>query len=1271
MKRFDLTLALRACGVLLLAVSGAIAAGGTMSGAGTAASPFEIEDIDDLKAVCTEGYPDSSSYVVVADIDGSSKDFKPIGCTFKGVFDGQKHTISNLIISDPDSGSVGLFSRARNATIKNLTLKNVKATGDYFVGSLVGEIADSRIDNVFAVNGYVRGITYVGGLVGMAGHSVQTGIMDTNGIMDMNVVASTGSVWGLKNVGGVVGTSSACITNAFSVSVIKGYENVGGIVGDVASDGYGCDGEEVFHAYSASIIKAPEPSGILGDPPNPYSRDQYMTDVYFDSTVATNIHEEEGRPTVEMMSKATYEGFDFDSVWIIMEGMSYPYFPGMDPVSPGKLVDDGSVNVLAGFGTEELPYLISTYEELKYVGKYEYKTDLYYMLTDDIDASESAKENCNSSGTECKGFEPIDKFSGVFKGNKKEIRNLTIARPDEDSVGLFRALDSTAKVYNMLLLEPNIRGKNYVGGLAGVDFGTTVDSIYVRGDIYGKNYVGSIVGYKASGTLNRNASKGTVTGADFVGGLVGYLDSAKIMDCYSIDLVQGDKYVGGLVGYSNGSEVETSYAVGRVDADSSWGGIVGGKSDTVAFYHVYYDSSLWHLDSTAGDGALSTKEMIDRSNIGFNFRDTWGMVRDSTYPYLLWIWWERVAPGEVGNTSLLRMAGSGTEDDPFLVKTYADLKSIGMGKYKLSAAYRLANDIDASASKTDNADNLAYRGFVPIGNRLLDSASLNFGSFGERDTSGVFTGKFDGAGHTIKNLYMEALSGDSLPGQTAFIMEIDSGGVVDNLSLIATVSGNQVAGIAVFNNGTISKSKVDVVVKHGTEADRAVAGGIVATNFADGVVSDCHATVDIEADSIAGGIVGINVGTVTKSTSSGTIEAKTENAYAIGGAIGENRIGLVDGVGSFVNVTGKKNIGGFVGVNHGSSTIVYSYATGDVRNTDVYSSSAGAFVSSNDGTIMRSFATGDIYDGFTFASANTGAVEDCYATGNAYAAAKWKGSLGFVHRADKKPTVRGYFTGTGYQADGSTSCIQQVDIGTENAQVYFLRESCNADPDGPGLTDSAMRVAKSFPAFDFDSVWTINQGKTYPLLRGMMNAPIAGNLSFDLSNNKSLTKTVQSGMNDAVIAMGASATVVKLDPASAKLLDSLANGKSISGKFELTYRVGAPVGTDTLWGNKGHIELKIDYKPVAVAMARVYGSTFGVALQGTHLGVHFGIPAQGSVKFALLDMQGRVVRQADFGNRAPGAYFETLMAGGISSGRYVAALLVNGRWAHKTMVNIR
>lgn len=166
MKMFCKTFALRMGGALLFAVSGALAAGGTMSGEGTAESPFQIEDVKDLRAIGTGDYSDSSNYVLVADIDGSSADFEPIDCAFRGVFDGQKHTISNLTIDKPDENAVGMFSYAKYATIKNLTLKNVKVTGKDYVGALAGDMDDSRIDNVFALNCDVRGVKFVGGLVG-------------------------------------------------------------------------------------------------------------------------------------------------------------------------------------------------------------------------------------------------------------------------------------------------------------------------------------------------------------------------------------------------------------------------------------------------------------------------------------------------------------------------------------------------------------------------------------------------------------------------------------------------------------------------------------------------------------------------------------------------------------------------------------------------------------------------------------------------------------------------------------------------------------------------------------------------------------------------------------------------------------------------------------------------------------------------------------------------------------------------------------------------
>jgi hypothetical protein len=383
----------------------------------------------------------------------------------------------------------------------------------------------------------------------------------------------------------------------------------------------------------------------------------------------------------------------------------------------------------------------------------------------------------------------------------------------------------------------------------------------------------------------------------------------------------------------------------------------------------------------------------------------------------------------------------------------------------------------------------------------------------------------------------------------------------------------------------------------------------------------------------------------------------------------------LDGVSSSVNLSGDRNIGGLVGYNQKYGDIIYSYATGEVRSTVENPSRLGAFISQNEGTIKRSFATGDIYNGYTFAAHNASAIEDCYATGNAYSSSKWKNLAGFTYQYGTKSSVRGYATGTGFRADGSTYCMQQLNIGNSANEVYYLADVCDGDSQtgiGHGLTSSEMRKQESFDKFDFDSVWTIREGKTYPMLRGMANAPVAGNVVLDLKNNESLTKKVQNGMKDAVVDMGStSETVLKLEPESAKLLDSLSKAKSPSGEFELTFRVGTLVGSDTLWGNFAHIDLLVGYKPVLVEKSRVDGSSFGVSLQGAYVAVRFEIPVPGSVKFALLDMQGRVVKLSDFGNRAAGAYFETLSTEGIARGRYVGALQVNGRVAEKRVLFVK
>ena len=103
-------------------------------------------------------------------------------------------------------------------------------------------------------------------------------------------------------------------------------------------------------------------------------------------------------------------------------------------------------------------------------------------------------------------------------------------------------------------------------------------------------------------------------------------------------------------------------------------------------------------------------------------------------------------------------------DDPILIRTYEDLKRIATITDGLQGHYRLANDIDAQDSWSEDdgstsnctpydgangATTATCKGFAPIGNCGSDSC-------GEvTDNNDVpFTGSFDGGSYAILNLYI-------------------------------------------------------------------------------------------------------------------------------------------------------------------------------------------------------------------------------------------------------------------------------------------------------------------------------------------------------------------------------------------------------------------------------------------------------------------------------------------------------------------------------------
>lgn len=116
---------------------------------------------------------------LLADIDFNGHAVKPI-FGFQGWFDGQLHTMSNIVFDATGSYSVGLFkgdqctlSEVSNVTIENVTIDNYDKVGvesnniHGYAGVVMGDAqSDVKFTNVHVKKASVKGIIAVGGIVG-------------------------------------------------------------------------------------------------------------------------------------------------------------------------------------------------------------------------------------------------------------------------------------------------------------------------------------------------------------------------------------------------------------------------------------------------------------------------------------------------------------------------------------------------------------------------------------------------------------------------------------------------------------------------------------------------------------------------------------------------------------------------------------------------------------------------------------------------------------------------------------------------------------------------------------------------------------------------------------------------------------------------------------------------------------------------------------------------------------------------------------------------
>lgn len=632
----------------------------------------------------------SCTLTLTTDIDLAGHEWTPIGIglsntdlysikknCFRGTFDGQNHTISNLKIRGTHTfaGLFGIIGDASFPTpgngglVKNLHIENADielttptGTGYSYVGALAGLKGGDVMDGCSATGKIVTGEkVYAGGLVGMNYGGYGTCSIITNCYASVDVTAGSGVVdtYTYKSyIGGFVGQNGTTsgghpiIYNCYSTGNVKGgdYAYIGGFVGQSVFSSNDYEANDVHSCYSLGNVEGGSTDTKVGGfAGNAGTRSTLLNCYWNQDAYAKGTGNDAERTTENLLPvPADVSKNNFLVQWMNQGAYNYSTTKGTAQTSllkkyawellPGSehptLTQTELTAAAASVGTTNAdPFLIGSPAALKtFANVVNAGNDFdgkFVKLTADVDLDSEEWTPIGNSDS--------NPFKGTFDGDGHQVQNLYINKISGESVtsGLFaRLIGGTIQNLGVVISEKGLTmkvtsgaGNSQLGGIVGLGQKATLKNCYVTGGAISGNAIGSV---------------------SYLGGVVGSWKAetwfvATISNCYStVDIYNGEEtkglhsVSGGIAGYMNNpgghTIIENCFSSGIISAkDPSDAGGAGG----ILGYAVRYGSNSMSIkNSLALNYKLITKdgdvacfvgrilgESPDNGAVSFNFQD--------------------------------------------------------------------------------------------------------------------------------------------------------------------------------------------------------------------------------------------------------------------------------------------------------------------------------------------------------------------------------------------------------------------------------------------------------------------------------------------------------------------------------------------------------------------------------------------------------------------------------------------------------------------------